>query len=316
MPSFYEQRMLRLFEQYELPDNARTLFQALEEFKTSRLDEASLGRLIRLSPSNRSALVNTMVKCANLMKEKPKEAKHCLSIITDCGEMLEIANKPPQELGFPGFMRLPPEIRNHIYDICANTYPTAPAIIPYPKKATCSCAPHEPPVREKFQKIDLALALTSKRTSTEFLTRFFHERFFHFPCTCEMNYHLTNNEMLRNTTIEIMFHWCGPKSDVAIRQLQEMKQLKMLSVVVSRSTTRHLTRREASIRNYFSAKRSNWLPDALGWDELICLRDLNDIRVEHINKRKGDRRTDDDRQSLENMLNAYCVRVPHANNNH
>lgn len=54
--------MLRLFEQYELSDNARTMFKALEEFKTARLDEAALGRLIRLSPTNRAALLNTMVK--------------------------------------------------------------------------------------------------------------------------------------------------------------------------------------------------------------------------------------------------------------
>lgn len=54
--------MLRLFERYELPDNMRTMLKALDEFKTSKLDEASLGRMIRLSPNNRAALVSTMVK--------------------------------------------------------------------------------------------------------------------------------------------------------------------------------------------------------------------------------------------------------------
>jgi hypothetical protein len=66
MASFYEQRMLRLFERYELSDNARTLLKAYDDAKTGKLDEASLGRLIRVSPSNRAALVSTMVKWCDL----------------------------------------------------------------------------------------------------------------------------------------------------------------------------------------------------------------------------------------------------------
>lgn len=194
MASFYEQRMLRLFERYELSDNARIMFKALEEFQTSRIDEAALGRLIRLSPRNRSALVNTMVKwynkhglpmplcptdcdnSANIMTEKPKESKYCLGIITSCGNMLEIANKPTQDVGFPGFIKLPPEIRNRIYDMHLGNGSDAPSIIPDPKKDNCSCAPHEPPPYMKFPKVDMELAFTSKRISVEFLTCFYRKR--------------------------------------------------------------------------------------------------------------------------------------------
>ncbi|KAI0879625.1 hypothetical protein GGS24DRAFT_4502 [Hypoxylon argillaceum] len=310
MASFYEQRMLRLFERYELSDNARIMFKALEEFQTSRIDEAALGRLIRLSPRNRSALVNTMVKCANIMTEKPKESKYCLGIITSCGNMLEIANKPTQDVGFPGFIKLPPEIRNRIYDMHLGNGSDAPSIIPDPKKDNCSCAPHEPPPYMKFPKVDMELAFTSKRISVEFLTCFYRKRKFHFPCACEMNYHLTNNMLFKSTVNSIMFHWCGPRADIGISVLQGMEQLEAMTVVVSRATSRLLTHREQDIRKFFGTKRSVYtsLPESLGWDELISIRGLKWVTVEHINKRKADRRTDEERRSLENMLKNYLLR--------
>ncbi|KAJ8110338.1 hypothetical protein ONZ43_g5894 [Nemania bipapillata] len=285
MASFYEQRMLRLFERYELPNNARVMFKALEEFETSIIDEAALGRLVRLSPTNRSALVSTMVKCANIMKEKPKESKYCLTIITSCGKMLEIANKPTQNVGFPGFGKLPPEIRHRIYDMYLGNGAGAPVIIPNPKKDNCSCAPHEPPAHEKFVNVDMALAFTSKRISAECLGSFYSKR-------------------------RVMFHWCGARADIGISQLKGMEQLEVMTVVVSRATSRLLTHREQEIREFFGAKRNsyNTLPESLGWDELISLRGLKIVTVEHINKRKADRRTDEDRKSLENMLNRYLLR--------
>lgn len=194
MASFYEQKMLRLFERYELSDNARIMFKALDEFKTSRLDEAALGRLIRLSPNNRAALVNTMVKwynahclpislcttdhknSANIMKDKPKESKYCLSIITSCGDMLKIADKPSQGVGFPGFIKLPLEIRHRIYNFYLRNYIGAPNIIPNPKRGRCLCAPHEPPAFERFPVVDMQLALTCKRINTEFLGCFYSKR--------------------------------------------------------------------------------------------------------------------------------------------
>ncbi|KAI1752329.1 hypothetical protein F4782DRAFT_546969 [Xylaria castorea] len=312
MTSFYEQRMLRLFEKYGLPDNMRMMLKALEEFKTSRLDEASLGRMIRLSPSNRAALVSTMVKCANIMKDTPKEAKHCLSIITGCGEMLEIADKPPKDAGFPGFLKLPPEIRNRIYEIYLYNHDRTSTIIPEPKKGNCSCAPHEPPPPyEKFLSVDMALGFTSKHISNEFLSCFYHKRRLYFPCACEMGYHLKNNALLKSALSHVMFHWCGPQADSGIRQLQGMRQLEKMTVVVSKTTSKLLTHREQDIRRFFgSNKRSvlNSFPESLGWEELIVIRGLKTVLVEHVNKRKADRRTDEERRCLENMLQFYVRR--------
>ncbi|KAI1281331.1 hypothetical protein F5Y07DRAFT_395815 [Xylaria sp. FL0933] len=316
MPCFYEMRMLRLFEQYELSDNARAMFKALEEFQTARLDEASLGRLIRLSPNNRAALVNTMVKCAGIMKDKPKESKYCLEIITSCGNMLEIADKPIQDAGFPGFLKLPREIRERIYEFYLRIDPTyLHALIPHPKKGRCACAPHEPQAYAKFRPLNVNLGFTSKQISNELLTCFYRKRVFHFPCACEMNHHLANNALLKSTLNYVKFHWCGERADLGIRQLQDMKQLEKMTVFVSKTTSRHCTPRERVIREFFDLKRNavGNLPESLGWDELIDIRGLKFVEVLHVDKRKADRRTDGDRRSLENVLRYYVLR-PAGNN--
>ena len=110
------------------------------------------------------------------MKEKPKESKYCLDIITSCGSMLEIADRPPKEVGFPGFLKLPREMRDRIYDIYSNNSRGAPDIIPLPKKDNCACAPHEPPPYLKFHKVKIDLAFTSKQVSNEVLTSFYRRR--------------------------------------------------------------------------------------------------------------------------------------------
>ncbi|KAI0166101.1 hypothetical protein GGR57DRAFT_496374 [Xylariaceae sp. FL1272] len=77
MATFLEQKMLRLFDKYELSDNVTPLFEAYDDFKKASMDEYSLGRLVRFSPENRAALLDTMTKCANIMRTNPKERNHC-----------------------------------------------------------------------------------------------------------------------------------------------------------------------------------------------------------------------------------------------
>lgn len=116
--------------------------------------------------------------------------------------------------------------------------------------------------------------------------------------------------LFKSTVNSIMFHWCGPRADIGISVLQGMEQLEAMTVVVSRATSRLLTHREQDIRKFFGTKRSVYtsLPESLGWDELISIRGLKWVTVEHINKRKADRRTDEERRSLENMLKNYLLR--------
>lgn len=126
-----------------------------------------------------------------------------------------------------------------------------------------------------------------------------------------MDYHLTNNVLLQSAISRVMFHWCGERADRGISRLQGMRQLETMTVVVSRATSRLLTRREQEIRDFFGKKRTsqNSLPESLGWDELIAIRGLKAVTVQHINKRKADRRTDEERRSLENMLSFYLLRA-------
>ncbi|KAI0969427.1 hypothetical protein F4678DRAFT_463686 [Xylaria arbuscula] len=310
MPCFYELKMLRLFEQYELSDNARVMFKALEDFQTARLDEAGLGRLIRLSPNNRAALVNTMVKCASIMKEKPKESKYCLDIITSCGNMLEIADRPAQGVGFPGFLRLPLEIRHRIYSFYLRSFYRGPVVVPSFRKGDCHCVGHVRDTSGEYIRVRLELGFTSKQISRELLSHFYRKRMLHFACPCQMNHHLTNNALLKSTLKKVMFHWCGNRADEGIRQLQEMRQLDAMTIVISKMTGNNLTQREKEIREYFGTKRSSSgsLAETLGWEELISIRGLKHIEVEHIDKRKAERRTEGDRKCLENMLVAYLLR--------
>lgn len=54
--------MLMLFVKYDISDQVQMLIKNLEEVKTARMDETRLATMIRMSPTNRSALVDTMVK--------------------------------------------------------------------------------------------------------------------------------------------------------------------------------------------------------------------------------------------------------------
>ncbi|KAI1501232.1 hypothetical protein F5X99DRAFT_409202 [Biscogniauxia marginata] len=310
MATFYEQRMLNLPERYGISANARNLLKAYDEFKTAQMDEAALGRLIRLSPNNRAALASTMVKCANIMKGNPKESKHCFAIISSCGEMVQIADKPPPAEGFPDFAKLPRELRERIYDFYLGNFRQAPDIIPYPKHGDCVCAAHEPPAYLSFPKKNISLAFTCKQMRDEVLACFFGKRVFHFPCTCEMGYALRTNVILKKKIRSVKFHWCGADADNGIQMLKDIKNLDQLVVIVSKNTSKHLTQREEEIRKFFTPKRApRALPESLGFDELIELRGVQSVFVEHINKRKADRRTDDDVSSLEALLRVKVKRA-------
>lgn len=97
---------------------------------------------------------------------------------------------------------------------------------------------------------------------------------------------------------------------MGIRQLQNMRQLEGLTVIISKTTTRLLTKREHEIRQFFGTKRGSQghLTESLGWEELVGIRGLKKVKVEHVDKRKADRRTDGDKSCLKNMLISYLLR--------
>ena len=93
MSTYYEFRMHNLFMRYEIPANAVRMLKALEEFKMGRLEEASLGRLIRTSPENRNSLFQTMKRCLEVISADSAQAGHCTAIMKCCTELLSIAGK-------------------------------------------------------------------------------------------------------------------------------------------------------------------------------------------------------------------------------
>ena len=93
MSSFYELRLLNIPHRYKLAQNVLTILKAYDDFKSSHIDEAAVGRLIRLSPNNRASVVETIVKVAEIMHKKPEESGYCLAVIKTCGEVIKIAGK-------------------------------------------------------------------------------------------------------------------------------------------------------------------------------------------------------------------------------
>ncbi|KAI1327908.1 hypothetical protein F5Y16DRAFT_420613 [Xylariaceae sp. FL0255] len=327
MATFYEQRMLGLFERYELPPNTPFLLKAYEDYLTKTTTEAALGRLIRISPNNRIALSDTMAKCAEIMSTKVEETKHCLTIIKTCQKMLEIADKEAAKGGFPGFLQLPIHLRFHIYDMyqgndAGRNNPIV--MIPIrsgrirkdrerPRKVSCYCPAHaSDSVMGLKELIPMNLAFTSKAIADEVLGNFFKQRTIHFVCPCEMKHVLTKQPVVKYNIKSLMFHWCGPDAHKAIALLGEMtgenKNLKYLTVIISKVTSRYHDAREEEIRKYFHGRKArSSLPGSRGWDELMSIRALESVNVENIDKKKGERRAEQDRDGLERMLRSKVL---------
>ncbi|KAI1819594.1 hypothetical protein F4861DRAFT_126541 [Xylaria intraflava] len=309
MATFYEQEMLRLCERYDLSPSVRTLLKAFDNFKTHQIDGYALGRQVRLSNSNRDTLLNTIDKCASFMRDHPgPESKHCLTIINICGDMLRHAADKPREVGFHGFEKLPREIRERIYDIYLGNHADAPGVIHRRAEACCTCPNHTSPPYEDFAMIDTKLALTSKTMRQEVFARFYSKRMFHFACGCELGHHLRTNELLKSVVREVKFHWCGRKADLGIRELHAVPNLINLVVLVSKATTKHIMPREEELHRFFGPRRIvHAVYEGLGFDELLAVRGLVEVTVDHADKRKADRRTEAERANLEEMLHSYCV---------
>lgn len=76
-------------------------------------------------------------------------------------------------------------------------------------------------------------------------------------------------------------------------------------MVISRSTTLHLSAREALLSKYWPSRRQTRIPDALGFEELAKLVEDHrpeNVEVEHVERFQDYRRSDQDRTGLEELL--------------
>lgn len=80
-------------ERFSLSRNIMSLLNARDNFNSGQIDATELGRLVRLSPNRRSAIANTISKCAEMIKKHPEEVKTCVELIEMCTEILEIAGE-------------------------------------------------------------------------------------------------------------------------------------------------------------------------------------------------------------------------------
>lgn len=127
-----------------------------------------------------------------------------------------------------------------------------------------------------------------------------------------MEAHLKTNVLLGEHAQSVKFHWCGPRSDAGIMMLHNLRNLNELTVVVSKLTTVHPTRRDAIYARYFGGRPSSSarMTDALGMDELLTLRRLRIVSTEHISRRPGDRISESVRYQLHVLLREKLERPP------
>lgn len=121
---------------------------------------------------------------------------------------------------------------------------------------------------------------------------------------CCTEAHLCNNICLSNNLKSLKIHWIGPQADTAFKLLKQVSTLKRLIVVVSKATTNHLSKREQALQEFFKQRKSSQtrLTDALGFDELLELHRLEEVKVQHINRTQALLRTSEERHSLESCL--------------
>ncbi|KAM7209257.1 hypothetical protein V8F20_000595 [Naviculisporaceae sp. PSN 640] len=303
LPTYYAQQMLDLHNRYNLSENMRELLKAHDQWRMGHISQDQLCRKLKMSPKMRQACIETIAKVNNTMKKKPEEQKMCVEIIQACTDILTALEKPNDVEGFP-FMKLPLEVRENVYGqyLNARRLREIGAVTISMKNTDCFCPKYIPAPYDTYRRIDLALARTSSIIRHEFLRYFYGHFSMNFTCSCELSQRLQINQVLRSSVRTVTIHWTGPKSDEAFRILAACRKLKNLTVIVSRSTTGRLTPRETEIRKFFTGLRAPRLPDALGMDELLQIRGIEQVIVSHVSTKQADRRGEDERAHLEGML--------------
>ncbi|KAI6452440.1 hypothetical protein MCOR14_002224 [Pyricularia oryzae] len=151
----------------------------------------------------------------------------------------------------------------------------------------------------------MALSEVCKAIREDFMAVFYRENKFYFNCTCEMDYFIKNNKDLQRNIVSIKVHWCGPRADKAFQALKTCPNLKQMVVVPSAATTRHLVPRQQVFNRFFAHTSRPRLTDALGMDELITLRGIHTVSVQHVPGRQGQKRTNEELANLNEILQKY-----------
>ncbi|KAI0180364.1 hypothetical protein GGR52DRAFT_588006 [Hypoxylon sp. FL1284] len=283
-----------LKERLQISDNSWNMLEAYEDYRNGIIDKGQLGRKIRLSPRNHSSMSNTLLRCAQLINEKPQEGKHCMVIISAVGEILKIGDQPSKNLVFD-FMKLPRELRFMCYDFYLESQVTSlvVALVGKGRRDTtdkCYCSYLKD--REQADDgptLEFCLGRASKQVHEEFMTNFYQRFTLSFPCACMMGYHIERKPLLMKTARHVKFHWVGPNANTAISLLHKM-ELHSLQINISWQTGVEITEREEEVRKYFGRKEHH-LTHTLGIEELMSLRGIELVKVTHERVRTNDYRS-------------------------
>ena len=172
------------------------------------------------------------------------------------------------------------------------------------KVSNCPCGRIEKSAWLFQTRLSLALAQTSKAMHAEVMRYLFKRHTIDFVCACDMDQQLATNELMRDNVRSVRVYWVGRVSDSAFHRLSKCQSLRVLTVVVSRSTLNYLSKRETDLNAYFGMRRCSRLTDVLGLDEMLKIRGLEHVVVEHANIRQAERLHEEQRASLAMLLNS------------
>ncbi|TLD15475.1 uncharacterized protein PgNI_01326 [Pyricularia grisea] len=329
--SYYEQKTKNIHNRIGISKPARLLLKAIDDLQAGALEESELRRMIRISPGYRNIISQTISDIADFIINHPEESKTGAILIQLLTKILQVADEISEPM-LP-FMKFPREVRDLIYFYYLHCrYGQHKIMYPGTKKHTCPCSHANQPrslrdMQVKFTHPDLrnhmrmltnfvlsflrwlnkqmALSEVSKAIREDFMAVFYREHKFYFNCTCEMDYFIKNNKALQRNLVSIKIHWCGPRADKAFQALKTCPNLRQLVVVPSAATTRYLVPRQQVFNRFFAHTSRPRLTDALGKDELITLRGISTVSVQHVPGRQGQKRTNEELANLNEILQKY-----------
>ncbi|KAK1675625.1 hypothetical protein BDP55DRAFT_552149 [Colletotrichum godetiae] len=320
MDSWFVLKCRNIHKRFELCHNTQVMLQALEDTKTATIDMAELGRMLRLSPKRRQAMIDTIRKCTERMtkqsRDKQDETRECALLIHMCTEVLEIANRPSPTV-FP-FMKLPREIRARVLHMVVETTQKAcrmPALKRIQDEYRCNCANPEARLWTRMAKQQFNIYKTlGAALRDEFFQVYYSEQTQYFACGCELLGQLEANSDLFDHLRKVEIHWCGPKSDLAFLKLAKCPNLKEVTIKISKATTAIFNKREEMMSDHFLLNyKVKRITDSLGADELLAIRGISDVDVQHIQAAQKLQLTEFDRQGLLSALDA-TVKQPKQTN--
>lgn len=305
--SYYEQKTKNVHSRIGISKPARLLLKAADDLQTGALEESELRRMIRLSPAYRNLISQTITDIANFILDNPEETRTGAILIQLLTKILQVADAITEPM-LP-FMKFPREVRDLIYYYYLHCrYGQHKIMYPGTKKHSCSCSHANQPrsLRDMWLHNQMALSEVSKAIREDFMALFYRQHRFYFNCTCEMEYFIQNNEALKRNVASIKIHWCGLRADKAFQLLQTCPNLRHMVVVPSAATTRHLVPRQQLFNRFFAHTSRPRLTDALGMDELLCLRGLLSVGVQHVPGRQGQKRTNEELANLNEILQKHA----------